>query len=76
MSRVFQVKPKSTIRSNGTIVTPEMVVTITSERLFPNQLFLNDAKEIKDAYMRQYGNDYSKARWSSWDFEVKELGKC
>lgn len=38
MSRVFQVKPKSTIRSNG--------------------------------------NDYSKARWSSWDFEVKELGKC
>ena len=30
MSRVFQVKPKRLKRSNGTVLTPEMVVTVTT----------------------------------------------
>ena len=30
MSKVFQVKPKRLKRSNGTVLTPEMVVTVTT----------------------------------------------
>ena len=30
MSKVFQVKPKRIKRSNGTVLTPEMVVTVTT----------------------------------------------
>ena len=30
MSKVFRVKPKRIKRSNGTVLTPEMVVTVTT----------------------------------------------
>ena len=30
MSRVFQVKPKRIKRTNGTVLTPDMVVTVTT----------------------------------------------
>ena len=30
MSKVFQVKPKRIKRTNGTVLTPEMVVTVTT----------------------------------------------
>ena len=32
MSQVFQVKPKRIKRSNGTVLTPEMVVTVTTQQ--------------------------------------------
>ena len=31
MSKVFQVKPKRLKRSNGTVLTPDMVVTVNPE---------------------------------------------
>ncbi len=31
MSRVFQVKPKRIKRTNGTVLTPEKVVTVTTQ---------------------------------------------
>ena len=31
MSKVFQVRPKRIKRSNGTVLTPEMVVTVTTQ---------------------------------------------
>lgn len=68
MSRVFQVVPKRIKRSNGTVLTPEMAVTVTTDP------FYNGAKEIKEAYMRQYGFDYSKACCSKNDFEFRILG--
>ncbi len=30
MSKVFQITPKCTKRVNGTVLTPEMVVTVTT----------------------------------------------
>ena len=30
MSKVFQVRPKRIKRSNGTVLTPDMVVTVTT----------------------------------------------
>ena len=30
MSKAFQVKPKRLKRSNGTVLTPDMVVTVTT----------------------------------------------
>lgn len=73
MSRVFQVVPKRIKRSNGTVLTPEMAVTVTTVH-HTTDPFCNGAKEIKEAYMRLYGFDYSKACCSKGDFEYKVLG--
>lgn len=53
MSKVFQVKPKRIKRTNGTVLTPEMVVTVTTQQHTTNP-FYNGAKEVQEAYMRLY----------------------
>lgn len=53
MSKVFQVKPKRLKRSNGTVLTPEMVVTVTTMQHTATP-FYNGAKEVQEAYMRIY----------------------
>ena len=60
MSRVFQVKPKRLKRSNGTVLTPDMVVTVTTMQHAATP-FYNGAKEVQEAYMRIYAFDYKKA---------------
>ena len=59
MSRVFEVTPRRIKRSNGTVLTPEMKVTVTTKMNVSNP-FYNGAEEIKEAYMRLYGFDYKK----------------
>lgn len=46
MSKVFQVKPKRIKRTNGTVLTPEMVVTVTTQQHTTNP-FYNGAKELR-----------------------------
>ena len=46
MSKVFQVKPKRIKRTNGTVLTPEMVVTVTTQQHTTNP-FYNGAKELQ-----------------------------
>lgn len=53
MSRVFQVKPKRIKRTNGTVLTPEMVVTVTTMQHTATP-FYNGAKEVQEAYMCIY----------------------
>ena len=72
MSKVFQIIPKRTKRANGTVLTPDMVVTVTTQ-LHTNTPFYNGAKEVQEAYMRLYGFDYKKACCSANDFEFKKL---
>ena len=60
MSRVFQVIPKRIKRVNGTVLTPEMVVTVTTQT-HTSSPFNNGAKEVQEAYMRLYNFDYKKA---------------
>ncbi len=72
MSRVFQVKPKRIKRTNGTVLTPEMVVTVTTDH-HTSDPFYNGAKELQEAYMRQYGFDYRKACCNKNDFEFRAL---
>ena len=72
MSKVFQVKPKRLKRSNGTVLTPEMVVTVTTMQHTPTP-FYNGAKEVQEAYMRIYAFDYKKACCNPNDFEFKKL---
>ena len=59
MSKVFQVKPKRLKRSNGTVLTPDMVVTVTTMQHNATP-FYNGAKEVQEAYMRIYAFDYKK----------------
>ena len=72
MSRVFKVTPKRVKRTNGTILTPEMEVTVTTQT-HTSDPFYNGAKELKEAYMRMYGFDYQKACCSKNDFDFKKL---
>ena len=67
MSRVFQVKPKRLKRSNGTVLTPDMVVTVTTMQHTATP-FYNEAKEVQEAYMRIYAFDYKKACCNQNDF--------
>ena len=72
MSRVFKVTPKRVKRTNGTVLTPEMEVTVTTQT-HTSDPFYNGAKELKEAYMRMYGFDYQKACCSKNDFDFKKL---
>ena len=47
MSRVFKVWPKRVKRVNGTVLTPEMVIVVTT-KIHVSNPFSNGAQEIKD----------------------------
>ena len=68
MSKVFQVKPKRIKRTNGTVLTPDMVVKVTTQQ-HTTTPFYNGAKELQEAYMRLYAFDYKKACCSGNDFD-------
>ncbi len=71
--KVFKVTPKRIKRTNGTVLTPEMTVTVTTQ-MHASTPFYNGAKELAEAYMRIYGFDYKKACCSANDFEFEALG--
>ena len=52
------MKPKRIKRSNGTVLTPDMVVTVTTLQHTTNP-FYNGAKELQETYMRIYAFDSS-----------------
>ncbi len=70
MSKVFQVKPKRIKRVNGTVLTPEMTVTVTTSH-HTTTPFYNGAQELQEAYKRLYGFDYKNACCNANDFEFK-----
>lgn len=57
MSRVFRITPKRIKRSNGTVLTPDMVITVTT-RQHTTDPFYNGAVEIQEQYMRMFQFDY------------------
>lgn len=72
MSKVFKVTPKRIKRSNGTVLTPEMSVTVTTA-IHTTNPFSNGAREIVEAYMRIYAFDYKKACCNQNDFDYIKL---
>ena len=71
--KVFKVTPKRTKRVNGTVLTPDMTVTVTMQ-MHSVTPFANGAKEVAEAYMRIYGFDYKKACCSANDFDFNAIG--
>ena len=67
MSKVFKVWPKRVKRTNGTVLTPEMAIVVTT-KIHTSNPFYNGAQEIKETYMRLYGFDYKKACCNQSDF--------
>ena len=65
MSKVFQVRPKRIKRSNGTVLTPDMVVTVTTQQ-HTTTPFYNGAKEFQEVYMRIYWRKRSIPTHSGW----------
>ena len=72
MSKVFKVWPKRVKRTNGTVLTPEMEIVVTTKMSVSNP-FYNNAQEIKETYMRVYQFDYKKANCYPSDFEYVAL---
>ena len=72
MSRVFKVWPKRVKRVNGTVLTPEMVIVVTT-KIHVSNPFSNGAQEIKETYMRIYQFDYKKANCYQTDFNYVAL---
>ena len=72
MSKVFRITPKRIKRANGTVLTPDMIITVTT-RQHTTTPFYNGAVEIKEQYMLMYQFDYKKANCSVNDFEFVKL---
>ena len=72
MSKVFKIRPKRIKRVNGTVLTPDMEVIVTT-RIYTQNPFYNGAAEIREQYMRIYGFDYKKACCYPSDFEYEKL---
>jgi ribosomal protein L31 len=72
MSKVFKVTPKRVKKTNGTVLTPEMSITVTTSQ-YTSDPFYNGAKEIKETYKRLYGFDYQKANCNKNDFNFVKL---
>ena len=72
MSKVFRITPKRIKRVNGTVLTPDMVITVTT-RQHTSDPFYNGAVEIQEQYMRMFQFDYKKACCSASDFEFEKL---
>ena len=73
MSKVFKIIPKRVKRVNGIVLSPDMVVIVTTKMHTTNP-FYNGALEIKEAYMRIYGFDYKKACCYPSDFDFEPIG--
>ncbi len=73
MPTVFRVWPKTVKRVNNQVLTPEMfvIVNVLSNASTP---FVNGAQEVKAAYLREYGFDYSRSFCSPADFNFTKLG--
>ena len=72
MSKVFKITPKTTKRTNGCVLTPEMEIIVTLEH-HTSDPFCNGAKEIKAMYMDRYGHDYERANATKAWFEYERL---
>lgn len=70
--KIFQVWPKHTRSSNGQVITPAMLVTVTLPYHAPSP-FSHGIKEVAEAYMRIYKCDIRKLSCSSSDFNYKGL---
>lgn len=60
MSKVFRITPKRVKRVNGTVLTPDMEVTVTTA-IHTTNPFYNGAKEVIAQYDRMFGFDYRKS---------------
>jgi len=69
---VFRITPKRIKRANGTVLTPDMEITITT-RQHTTDPFYNGAVEIQEQYMRLFNFDYKRACCSKNDFVIVRL---
>lgn len=71
--QVFRITPKRLLRINGQVLSPEMVITVTT-KIQVSDPFYNSTAEIQEMYMRIYGFDYKKAGCRKDYFNVEALG--
>lgn len=72
MSKVFRITPKRIKRANGTVLTPDMFITVTTHQ-HTTDPFSNGAVEIQEQYMRMFQFDYKRANCSKYDFDFVKL---
>lgn len=72
--KVFRIRPKRIKRTNGTVLTPDMEVTVTT-RMHTNDPFYNGGQEVAEMYMRIYGFDYKKPAATKSILNLRRWGK-
>lgn len=70
--RSFKIIPKRAKRVNGQVLTPDMIVVVTTKSSVLDP-FSNNASEVKEIYMRIYGFDYCRAKCCKNDFIVEPI---
>lgn len=69
----FKITPKREKRVNGTLLTPSMVVFVTT-KMFTGNPFYNGAQEVIEEFRRVWGFDYRKAKCVMGDFLWEKVG--
>ena len=59
MSRVFRITPKRTKRANGTVLTPDMVITVTTRQHTTDPFYIG-AVETQVQYSRECTNSTTR----------------
>ncbi|MCE5177998.1 MAG: DUF6140 family protein [Porphyromonadaceae bacterium] len=72
MAKAFRITPERIKRANGTVLTPEMTITVTTQQHTTNPFYYG-ANEIKEAYIRLFRFDFQKANCNKNDFDVEQL---
>lgn len=70
--RVFRVWPKRTKTANGVIITPSMVVTVTTQYQCTTP-FSHGMNDVASAYMNLYRCDIKRLGCCSGDFNFQAL---
>jgi hypothetical protein len=72
MLETIKVTPKRVRKTNGTVLTHGMSITVT-RRQHTFVPFYNGAKEPEESEMRLYGFSYQRACCNKNNFEIKQL---
>lgn len=72
--KVFKVWPKRTKRLSGQVITPEMVVIVTTKYYTPTP-FYNGWEEVRAVYMNMYLVDIKRMGCCQADFNFEVIDK-
>jgi hypothetical protein len=72
MAKLFKISPKRARNVNGVFIVPEMEA-IVATNIQTADPFYNEAKEVREAFMRIFGVDIKRGCFTKNDFNYETL---